>query len=153
MNYMNEVRKMLKTEDGQTVAEGEVFVIEDKSYHTLSHDLHNYRRFRFTAKGKGFEEVDEGNHSAGYANDILYLLITGEKHIMKLPFRPKYDEFFYFPLINAENELKVCQRVWTANIDDFAMLKAGWVFRTKEECEKALPRIQAEIEKMREEME
>jgi len=147
MNNMDAVRKLLKTEDGQTVEMGEDFNLKISDGGFVYKGAATPAKYVFNEVGLYLERG--GALGLLEVADTLMDIIRGNLAIVKLPFRLKYDEFFYFPLINAENELKVCQRVWTANIDDFAMLKAGWVFRTKEECEKALPRIKAEIEKMK----
>lgn len=72
-------------------------------------------------------------------------LLNGYAEIVKLPFKPKGGEIYYtFELEN--NKLHADERRWVNGyIDCLAALKAGWVFRTREEAEEALPKVAEEL--------
>ena len=72
---------------------------------------------------------------------------------VKLPFKPNMHERYWLPnLYTTEFDDCADRDRWGDCVFDYAMLKLGWVFRTEEECEKALPGIKKEIDKMKEEM-
>ena len=65
-------------------------------------------------------------------------LLTGKKEIIKLPWQPRYDEKYYRPGLKFT---KVLSEIWNNTVADFAYKETGMVFRTKEECEAALPEL------------
>lgn len=70
------------------------------------------------------------------SNDLFVKLMTGEKEIIKLPWQPKTNEAYYRP---SRKFFGVTSEVWTDNPYDYALKEAGMIFKTKEECEAALP--------------
>ena len=73
-------------------------------------------------------------------------LLNGEYEIEKLPWRPKKNQLYWtFDLSTAENKLRVLQDEWLNRVEDVALLKVGWAYRTKEEAEAALPKVATEI--------
>ena len=72
------------------------------------------------------------------SNDLFVKLMTGEKEIIKLPWQPKHNETYYRP---SRKFFGVTSGVWTDNPYDYAFKEAGMIFRTKEECEAALPEL------------
>lgn len=65
-------------------------------------------------------------------------LIKGECKIIKLPWKPETNKKYYRP---SRKFFNVTTEIWTNNPYDFAFYETGMVFRTKEECEAALPEL------------
>ncbi len=72
------------------------------------------------------------------ADNILIDLIKGDSKIVKLPWQPKLGEEYYAPYIKFEI---VMVTTWLDTPTDFAYKEAGMIFRTKAECEAALPEL------------
>ena len=85
-------------------------------------------------------------------------LINGEEEIVKLPWKPKEGDAFYsfrcpgsdfkgFGYIPEKSDYtwRVEGCTWNNSAVAFALFKAGWVYRTKEEAEAALPAVAAEM--------
>lgn len=117
-NYMPEIAKMLGVEVG------EIFKMTD--YNSL---------YRFTEKGLEFKGT------AGWClSERIEWLLTGRNKILKLPWRPKKGEVYCRPTDGFED---VAFDNRGNHPIDFALKEAGMVFRTKEECEAALPNMRA----------
>lgn len=117
-NYMPEIAKMLGVEVG------EIFKMTD--YNSL---------YRFTERGLEFKGT------AGWClSERIEWLLTGRNEILKLPWQPRYDEKYYKP---SENFSYAVAMFWHNRPWDFAYKETGMVFRTKEECEAALPNMRA----------
>ena len=115
-NYMPEIAKMLGVEVG------EIFKMTD--YNSL---------YRFTERGLEFKGT------AGWClSERIEWLLTGRNEILKLPWQPRYDEKYYKP---SENFSYAVAMFWHNRPWDFAYKETGMVFRTKEECEAALPEL------------
>lgn len=79
-------------------------------------------------------------------NLALVALVNGTDEIVKLPWKPKEGESYWtFILYDCDIRLGIEPRKWTNDMFDFAFLKAGWIYRTCEEAEAALPAVAAEI--------
>lgn len=76
------------------------------------------------------------------ADNILIDLIKGDSKIVKLPWQPKLGEEYYAPYIKFEI---VMVTTWLDTPTDFAYKEAGMIFRTKAECEAALPELRKSI--------
>ena len=115
MNHMNEVAKMLGVELGERfkIVQGENETIEG-DYCLLEDGLH-------------FED--------GTCTFYLLLnkLLTGECQIVKLPFKPKYNDDYYYYLIFAD-EIHLTHRLWENGIVDYLWYAIGNCFRTEEEA-------------------
>lgn len=72
-------------------------------------------------------------------------LINGEEEIVKLPWKPKNGEKYWTFYFNDEDALDADWSVWHEDVDDFARLKAGWVYRTEEEAKVELSKVAAEM--------
>lgn len=72
------------------------------------------------------------------SNDLFVKLIMGEVEIVKLPWQPKKGERYYTPSIDFSHTLI---DYWDGYPLDFALKEAGMAFKTKEECEAALPEL------------
>lgn len=115
-NYMADVAKLLGIE-----LEEEFMVTEDESIYKLTKDGLEYK---------------SDNGIWYYANDVFLNLLDGTIEIVKPPWQPKYDEKYYRPGLKFT---KVLSEFWNNNVADFAYKETGMVFRTKAECEAALP--------------
>lgn len=115
-NYMPEIAKMLGVEVG------EIFKMTD--YNSL---------YRFTERGLEFKGT------AGWClSERIEWLLTGRNEILKLPWQPKEGDRFYFPATDFQYS---CPETWDNHPIDFALKEAGMAFKTKEECEAALPEL------------
>lgn len=69
-------------------------------------------------------------------------LVNGKDEIVELPWKPKEGEKYWSFLPGA---WMVTWYTWDDSPIDFAFYKVGWVFRTKEEAEAALPAVAKEL--------
>lgn len=73
-------------------------------------------------------------------------LLTGKAKIVKLPWKPKEGETYWtFILYDSDIRLGIEPHKWLDDIFDFARFKAGWIYRSYEEAEAALPAFAAEM--------
>ena len=90
------------------------------------------------------------------ANMTLVSLLRGKREIIKLPWKPKAGDTFYSfytpafaflaPLEDKTNyKWSVSECIWNNTPVALGLLKAGWVYRSKEEAEAALPKVAKEI--------
>lgn len=93
---------------------------------------------------KGLMATDD-NPKTGWssANALFVVLLNGIDEIVKLPWKPKVGEEYYtFIAKSADNPcLHVCCEKWNERLDDWALFKAGWIYRTKEEVQAVLPYV------------
>lgn len=75
---------------------------------------------------------------------LLTHLLTGENGIVKLPWEPKEDDVYYTFNLSCRKWV-VRPSWWEGFPDEYALLDKGWVYRTKEEAEAALPKVATEI--------
>lgn len=74
------------------------------------------------------------------------MLCNGDAKLIKLPWRPKKGEGYWtFNVFFGSGKWAVASFAWGDEVFDKAVLKAGWVYRTKEEAEAALPKVAAEM--------
>lgn len=115
-NYMPEIAKMLGVELGE--------IFKMTNYNSL---------YRFTERGLEFEGT------AGWClSERIEWLLTGRNKILKLPWQPKEGDRYYFPATDFQYS---CPETWDNHPIDFALKEAGMAFKTKEECEAALPEL------------
>lgn len=115
-NYMPEIAKMLGVELGE--------IFKMTNYNSL---------YRFTERGLEFEGT------AGWClSERIEWLLTGRNEILKLPWQPKEGDRYYFPATDFQYS---CPETWDNHPIDFALKEAGMAFKTKEECEAALPEL------------
>lgn len=80
------------------------------------------------------------------ANMPLIGLVRGDIEIVKLPWKPKEEEHYYtFTSTYKYTKWKIGLNCWHTEPQNLAFLKAGWVFRTRQEAEVALPKAAAEF--------
>lgn len=76
------------------------------------------------------------------AKAALITLISGTDEIVKLPWKPKEGETYWtFILYDSDIRLGIEPHKWLDDIFDFALFKAGWIYRSYEEAEAALPAV------------
>lgn len=75
---------------------------------------------------------------------VLSNLLGGDVEIIKLPWKPKiYDIYWTFKAIHLDVWCITDAR-WMNNPNNIAAFKNGWVYRSKEEAEAALPTVAKE---------
>ena len=79
-----------------------------------------------------------------FANAALGSLLNGKDEIIKLPFEPKNGEEYYTFTLSFEKWI-TCRQRWTNHPIDLALLDKGWIYRTQQGAEIALPKIAAEL--------
>jgi len=109
MNRMNEIANMFGVQ-------------LDEEFNVIGNDYTERNPLKFTEKGL----IDTGGflHSS-----VLKRLLIGELQIEKLPFKPKYDDRYYW----IDHEEEINQSGWFHESFDFYCFNAGNCFRTKEE--------------------
>lgn len=83
-----------------------------------------------------------------YENCLAHFLwlINGEEEIIKPPWKPKKRERYWtFNVFFESGKWVTTSFVWGDEVFDNAVFKVGWVFRTKEEAEAALPAVAREM--------
>ena len=65
-------------------------------------------------------------------------LIKGGLEIVKLPWEPKNGDKYYFP---GDGFTITSRAIWCDSTLEYALKEAGMIFRTKAECEAALPAL------------
>lgn len=102
--------------------------------------------YRFNSDGLQVTYGDGIELSYISTNSTFVALVNGTDEIVKLPWKPKEGESYWtFILYDCDIRLGIEPRKWTNDMFDFAFLKAGWIYRTCEEAEAALPAVAAEI--------
>ena len=127
MKYWKQVAEMLGVELG------EKFMLKDTDNDFLP------RTYKLTDKGLMYEFSGELEQSLK-----LLDIINGYLTIVKLPWKPKADEFYY---CYSPYACITCQERWMNTSSDYCMWKLGNCFRTKEEAETKGKEIMTKIEK------
>lgn len=104
--------------------------------------------YRFASDGLKLT-YDNGLEISGLTAKVaLVALLNGKDEIVKLPWKPKAGEQYYSfggRLIGDPSVWIVIDVIWQGLAYDVAMFDKGWIYRTKEEAETALPKVAAEI--------
>lgn len=82
------------------------------------------------------------------ANMPLIGLVRGDIEIVKLPWKPKAGEQYYSfggRFFGDPTVWIVVDVIWQGLAYDVAMFDKGWVYRTKEEAQAALPSVAKEL--------
>ena len=119
-NYMADVAKMLGVELG------EEFKIEGSNL-----------IYKFFENGLYFRSIE------GWlpAKHQILDLIQGDSKTVKLPWQPKDGDVYYRPRDYRTAFSEAVTDFWRGTVNDFALKEAGMIFKTKEECEAALPEL------------
>ena len=92
---------------------------------------------------------DDAEKVYATANMPLIGLVRGDLEIVKMPWKPKKEERCWYiitdPDCDNEESLIAVEGWWYGSFDEQIALKAGVVFRTREEAEAALPKVAAEM--------
>lgn len=114
-NCMAEVAKLLGVELE------EVFCIDGDEHY-----------FRLTDTGLGMLMRLGSKDWLAAPINVLYGLLLGENEIIKLPWKPKYDEEYYIPSIS--NAISYNHFYWKGDALDDRCYNLGVVFKSKEEA-------------------
>ena len=88
--------------------------------------------------------TDDKGCSGLTANMTLVSLLKGKREIVKLPWKlKKGDVYFTFELLGGK---WVVRSFWWGGFpNEYALLDKGWIYRTCEEAQAALPAVAKEI--------
>lgn len=101
--------------------------------------------YKLTDNGLELTTVD-GQKTKWFDHGALNSLLKGEMEIVKLPWKPKLNERYWTFMSSLEGgKLYVLNYMWDNSVIDVALHKVGWVFRTCEEAEAALPAVAKEL--------
>lgn len=101
--------------------------------------------YKLTDAGLELTTVD-GQKTKWFDHGASNSLLKGKMEIVKLPWKPKEGEKYWgFWYSSLNDAWIVLLYTWGNNPADFAFYKAGWVYRTKEEAQAALPKVAAEL--------
>lgn len=117
-NYMADVAKMLGVELG------EEFKLDGRK-----------TKYKFTENGLYFYAPDGWWQCS---NVMLPKILKGELEIVKVPWQPEGGDEYYYPACNFKD---IFSTNWSYSVSDFAFKEAGMIFRTREECEAAMPEL------------
>lgn len=91
--------------------------------------------YKLTEDGLSCLVCDKWVEQADFA---FMALIKGKYKIIKLPWQPKNGDRYYFPVDGFT--ITSCA-IWCDSTLEYALKEAGMIFKTKEECEAALPEL------------
>lgn len=119
--------------DDNHINADEKFMICDKS------GEHQYNSCLFSINGQnGGKLVADEKIEPAVIKDLTLALLRGALIVKKLPWQPKSGDIYYLP----GNSFKYAiSDTWANYPVDFALKEAGMIFKTKEECEAALPEL------------
>lgn len=90
-----------------------------------------------------------GEYVTDYEDDaMLHDLLCGEVEIVKLPWKPKKGETYYtfvLMVVLMGDKWVVRSSRWGGLPNEYALLDKGWIYRTCEEAQAALPEVAAEM--------
>lgn len=129
-NLIPEIAKMLGVELG------EVFKIKGEDELT----------YRFDSDGLKLTH-DSGIELAKISANVAFVdLVNGKDEIVKLPWKPKKDDVYYtFSFGGLSEEWVVVKQQWDARPYERALFDKGWVYRSEEEAQAALPAVAKEL--------
>lgn len=90
------------------------------------------------------DSPETGWKPANAANALFVDLVNGKDEIVKIPWKPKKgDTYFTFELLGSTWVVR--SSWWGGFPNEYALLDKGWVYRTCEEAEAALPTVAKEM--------
>ena len=102
--------------------------------------------YRFNSDGLQVTYGDGIELSYISTNSAFVALVNGTDEIVKLPWKPKLNERYWTFMSSLEGgKLYVLNYMWDNSVIDVALHKVGWVFRTCEEAQAALPKVAKEL--------
>lgn len=128
MNYYKQVAEILGVELD------EVFRLKHKDGTLLS------KKYRISPFAGLLLKIGDEWHKSGYIDEI----ISGNLTIIKLPWKPKDDEFYYY---YSPFDGNAYQDRWMNTSSDYCKWKIGNCFSTREEASKKGKEIMEPIEK------
>jgi hypothetical protein len=101
--------------------------------------------YRFDSDGLKLTH-DSGIELAQISANVAFVdLVNGKDEIVRLPWKPKFGDR-YFGVFEFNGKLQICRYdIWRGTIAEEAQYRCGWVFRTCEEAQAALPKVAAEL--------
>lgn len=119
---------------------GEEFKIKDKHGEFVSD-----KTYKFSENALMYFHQDDNIYRI-VSRTTLCSLLNGNYEVVKLPWKPKEEEHYYtFTSTYKYTKWKIGLNCWHTEPQNLAFLKAGWVFRTRQEAEAALPKVAAEF--------
>jgi hypothetical protein len=101
--------------------------------------------YKLTDNGVELTTVD-GQKTKWFDHGALNSLLKGKMEIIKLPWKPKkYDVYYTFSFGGLSEEWVVVKQQWDAHPYERALFDKGWVYRTYDEAETALPAVAKEM--------
>lgn len=102
--------------------------------------------YRFTSDGLKLTYNNNMEISGSAASAALIALLNGKDEIAKLPWKPNLNERYWTFMSTLEGrKLYVLNYMWDNSVIDVAFHKVGWVYRTCEEAQAALPGVAKEL--------
>lgn len=95
-------------------------------------------KYKFTENGLYFYAPDGWWQCSSV---LLPKILKGELEIVKVPWQPKVGDMYYRPRDYHTAFSEAVTDFWRDTVNDFALKEAGMAFKTKEECEAALPEL------------
>lgn len=93
-------------------------------------------------------ECDNDNQYVTWEENLTCLreLLNGGVKVIKLPWKPKFNEKYYTFTYRyrLDDRLAIIARQWRNEVEDNALLKVGWLYKTREEAEQNLPKVAKE---------
>lgn len=130
MSYYEQVANMLGLELGEKFK--------------ITNDEFDYHGDTFYFSEDGCKDLG----SVCNCNGILLSILSGNSKIVKLPWKPKYKELYWFYEMTSYS----CeQKAWLESSFDLAIWKVGNCFRTKKEAEAKGKEIIEQLQKEYEE--
>lgn len=134
-NLIPEIARMLG------VKLGEEFKIKDKHGEFVSD-----KTYKFSENALMYFHQDDNIYRI-VSRTTLCSLLNGNYEVVKLPWKPKEEEHYYtFTSTYKYTKWKIGLNCWHTEPQNLAFLKAGWVFRTRQEAEAALPKVALNLE-------
>lgn len=97
--------------------------------------------YRFTSDGLKLTYNNNMEISGSAASAALIALLNGKDEIVKLPWKPKNGQGYYTFGTSVGKKWMIWQQLWNNHPVDLALLDKGWIYRTREEAEAALPAV------------
>ena len=102
--------------------------------------------YRFDSDGLKLTH-DSGIELAKISANVAFVdLVNGKDEIVKLLWKPKFGDR-YFGVFEFNGKLRICRYdIWRGTIAEEAQYRCGWIFRTREEADAALPAVAKELD-------